>query len=1356
MDLYDPQNIGAMVFGGFMVISAIGIFLVSTFSMKETSYEEALAKQRKDQEKGQSKGDKKKKDKVFEKKGKPKKNDKPNGKIPEHESASDNEPEPEIVAEVVKIQETPVAPAVVQTQEKAVPSPKDKKKKQDKKAQKEEPAQNPIVAATKPVAKPAPVVEALAKEVTAAPIKSNQPVSSKPPVKSQANLPVTSAKSAKTPANQPTTSAQNAKTQANPPVASTQNAKTQANQPASSTQNAKAQANQPASSTQSAKTQANQQATSSQNAKTQANQQAASTQNAKTQANQPASSTQSAKTQANQQAASTQNAKTQANQPASSTQSAKTQANQPASSTQSAKTQANPTVGSTQSSKTQSSPPVLSAKTQSNPPVAKNLSGPPAASTQSAKAQSNSSAAPPKKTEPIVNQEEQKSDAAPKKKNAAKKKADPVSSDLDGAIYLPYKTIVSTISSMVFSEGEAQKLIEILIEKNGVKQDAWHTATQKGDPVTALKKQLDEKEKLLSAEQEDSAAAKNKLREINKELATEKAKTSSIESKFKDQIRSRDQEMNALQARMQASYQDHVTEVQQLQGKIRSLQEELENGPKAQLARLQQENSILRDALNQATSQTESKQNAELAKLRQECTKLSKELTDKSEALLQEEQKRKSLDGKVSAYEKQVSQLQSLQQENESTLQKRLDEVSEELRKSQNSYQALLADTEKGKEEQKNLTDLQTKLMSSETDGKQKSEEVDRLNQKLKEVSGENTQLLERIKSIETLLEAGQSKDTNKDTQLLEAKEAEIAQINAKLQEKDAQVSLLEKQTAELKDTVEQHKNKNNELREKNWQAMDALGLAEKKCEEKVNAERKGKEELEQQLNSIQTRTKEALQALFPDVSVESHQLYSDWLQEFREKSSGVLKKLSQLSDQTDSSDLSVKLKEAEEAQATLQAECEQYRTILAETEGMLKDLQKSVEEEEQVWKAKLEASEEELRKSHIQMKTLEETVERLKLDVQSTDQLKECISLMEAQLETQMSNSSSECQTYSREVESLRQLLSESQEQLEATKTEARKQGKELSVLRQQLSEMQNHVHDSKDHQLKAPQSSLDEPSEHNISAQLEEKSMHSLQEELEKLKTSEEATTGGEEAQHLKERLDKEKKLSRDLGQAANKLLQLLKSTQEQLTKEKTQNKLLQTQLKMTEQDANANNGTSQRVSPNVLCACKGLQKRTDLPAKNAERCSGTFQIKEAAATLAAGNSIKVGPPGSTHLDPSVPRYLKATKKQKDLVSVEPSDSEDGQLSFSREESNSHSSSEHQSSMFKEHMDNLISSVLEVLGIPAPRASKRKKGDPYRSPTLSVHGSAFWLSLAPMVLTNITAYLDDLLIRAPSFLEA
>ncbi|XP_075059902.1 ribosome-binding protein 1 isoform X2 [Mixophyes fleayi] len=925
MDLYDPQTLGVMVFGGFMVISAIGIVLVSTFSMKETSYEEALAKQRKEQEKGQlPKIDKKKKEKLPEKKGKSKKkDDKPNGKLPEHEPPVDTneqkkvESEPEVVVEAVQVQETIKTPVVTPPPEKAAPSPKDKKKKQEKKVQKVEPSQAPVVAVTKAVTKHAPVLEVQAKEV---PVVAVTPVG-----------------------------------------------------------------------------------------------------------------------------------------------------------------------------------------TQPSPPVANSH--------------------PPKKAEAVVNHDNQKHEAAPKKKNVAKKKAEPVANELDGALFLPYKTLVSTISSMTFSEGEAQKLIEILTEKNGIKQDTWHTATQKGDPVTALKRQLEEKEKLLSAEQEDAAAAKNRLREMNKELAAEKAKINSVESKAKEQILSRDQEINALQARMQASYKDHVTEIQQLQGKIRTLQDELENGPKAQLARLQQENSILRDALNQATSQTESKQNAELAKLRQECSKLSKELTEKSDALQQEEQRRKSLDGKITGYEKQVSQLQSVQQESETTLQKRLDEMSEELRRSQNSYKTLLADSEKTKGEQKNLADLQTKLMSYEAEGKQKLEELDRLNQKLQEVTGENTQLLERIKSIEALLEAGQSKDTEKEKQQQESKEAEVAELHSRLQDKEVQISLLEKEAIELKDTIEQQKNKNNALREKNWQAMDALGLAEKTCEEKLTSERKVKEDLSQQLSEVQTQTKETLRTLFPLVTVESHQLYSEWLQEFREKSSDILKQLSQPSDETDSSESLLKLKEAEEAQASLQAECDQYRTILADTEGMLKDLQKSVEEEELVWKAKLEASEEELRKSQIQAKSLEDNVERLKLDLQTTDQLKECIALMEAQLETQMNTSSTECQTYSEEVESLRQLLSESQEHLESTKGEARKQSKELSLLRQQLSEMQNHVHDREshsvqDHQLIVPQPSLEEQlEEHNITEQLEEKSMYSLQQELEKLKTAEETSTGTEEAQQLKE---------------------------------------------------------------------------------------------------------------------------------------------------------------------------------------------------------------------------------------------
>ncbi|XP_061331137.1 ribosome-binding protein 1 isoform X1 [Pezoporus flaviventris] len=997
MDVYDPQTLGVMVFGGFMVISAIGIFLVSTFSMKETSYEEALAKQRKELEKTQQqKIEKKKKEKPVEKKGKAKKKEeKPNGKIPEQQvtqevvdSPKDVVLEPAVVPEPVTV-ESPVAAVPVAPQEKEKPavSPKEKRKK-EKKVAKVEPAPSPVVASPPvSVSKSSPVLEVTPKEV---------PVVAVPPVGTQ-----------------------------------------------------------------------------------------------------------------------------------------------------------------------QSAPPVISSVAI-------------------------------KKTDALPTHEEQKHDGPVKKKASSKKKSEPAPADSDGPLYLPYKTLVSTISSMVFSEGEAQQLIEILTEKAGIVQDTWHTATQKGDPVAVLKRQLEEKEKQLSTEQEDAAAAKNKLRELSKELVAERTKAGAVEGKLKEQLLARERELAAVQARMQASYQDHVSETQQLQGKIRTLQEQLENGPNTQLARLQQENSILRDALNQATSQMESKQNAELAKLRQECTKLVKELSEKSEGLQQEEQQKKSWEIKALASEKQIEQLQASQREVETMLQKRLDEVSDELRKTQTSYKSLLADAEKAKGQQQSIAELQAKLLSSEAEVKSKLLELDNAKGRLQDASSENTKLLERIKSIEALLEAGQMREAQKDRDLQAANEAEMKQLQSRLQEKTEQLLSLEREATGLREAVEQQKMKNNDLREKNWKAMEALTTMEKACEEKLLATTKTKEELAQQLDTLQTRTKQTLLSALPGVTVSLQQDYDTWLQEFKEKAVDVLKQQTVTAEPPDSA---LKLKEAEEAQSTLQAECEQYRTILAETEGMLRDLQKSVEEEEQVWKAKLMASEEEVQKSQLQLKSLEDMVEKLKADLQSTDQLKEYTSLLETQLETHLKTASSERQNYTKEVEVLRQLLSESKEQLETAKMETQKQSKELSLVRQQLSEMKSHVQDG----VVGLRADSSEPAPLELKTQLEQNETLvekeqvlrqklaqeleeaqsracSLQAELEKLRLAENAGAADtEEAQHLKERLEKEKRLTKDLGQAATKLQELLKVTQDQLAKERETVKKLKEQLQETGQEDSSKEGTS-----------------------------------------------------------------------------------------------------------------------------------------------------------------------------------
>ncbi|KAI1886367.1 hypothetical protein AGOR_G00213290 [Albula goreensis] len=934
MDIYDPQTLGIVVFGGFMVISAIGIALVSTFSMKETSYEEALAKQRKELGKMQApqpaRSEKKKKEKASEKKSRSKKKeDKPNGKLPEPEkvpeavetvSDSDPEPVPEPVAVVAAAVARPLA-----AEAPPAPSPKDKKKK---KVAKVEPAPTQSAA---PPPKPAPVLEAVTKEV---------PVMAVPPVGAPAPTP-----------------------------------------------------------------------------------------------------------------------------------------------------------------------------------------------------------APAKAEEP-------KAEPPSKKKVASKKKAEPaVAADsADAPLYLPYKTLVSTVSSMMFSEGEAQRLIEILTDKAGIVQDTWHTATQKGDPVTALRKQLEEKEKQLSAEQEDAAAAKNRLRELSKELNAEKAKVSQVEARLGSQLSARDQELTALQARMQASYQEHVSETQQLNAKIQSLQEQLEKGPNAQLARLQQENSILRDALNQATSQTESKQNAELAKLRQDCAKLSLELGEKNEALQAEEQLKAALEAKMAAATAQLAQVQAERADSEKALQGRLDEVSEELRTTQASASSLQAELDSVRQQpparmscrrdwlaekaqlQDQITTIEALLeagqgkdpvtdaeiiASTETvalqqsleEGSQvreakmedmvdSSAEFEQLKISLKERESQVASLEEELKQLK---ESGASESTGdmeqlhnslkeKETQvtslgeeLMLVKEelekvksaatpsvitTEIEELQKSLKEKEDQVTSLEEELQQLKETeiisstetapvhTAEVEELQKSLEEKENQVSSMQVELEQLKEEMEHIKSESNETVAQQAAVVQPEVREALQSLFPHVTVETEQV--NWLQEFTQKAHECLSQQSQSQDTqqvagatTDSSELLVKLKEAEESQSTLQAECDQYRTVLAETEGMLKDLQKSVEDEELVWRAKIAQSEEQLRKALEQVQALEMSTEKMKLENQNTEQLKEQVMLLEAQLEKQLESASSESQNCSEETVQEQTTEKEVEQELEQARRSVTDLQEQLDLLK-------------------------------------------------------------------------------------------------------------------------------------------------------------------------------------------------------------------------------------------------------------------------------------------------------------------
>ncbi|XP_070980909.1 ribosome-binding protein 1a isoform X2 [Oncorhynchus clarkii lewisi] len=763
-----------------------------------------------------------------------------------------------------------------------------------------------------------------------------------------------------------------------------------------------------------------------------------------------------------------------------------------------------------------------------------------------------------------------------KKKASSKKKAEsaiPVDSGLDSPLYLPYRALVSTVSSMVISQGEAQRLIEILSDKAGIRQDTWQMATQKGDPVAVMKKQLEENQKQLATQQEDATAAKNRLRELTKELSAEKSKVASVETRLSSQLSSREQEMIALQARMQASYQDHVAQTQKLTAKVISLQEQLESGPTAQLACLQQENSILRDALNQATSQAESKQNAELAKLREDCARLTKELGERSESLQADEKVKRGLETKVSSVEKQLTLLQASRVESEQVLQRRLEEVSEELRSSQSTL-------EKAQQDATSLSDIQVHLGRIEADLKERSAQVEALTAQLEQTELEKGQLEGQVESINVLLEASHNRDVDEDTEMWSWSFLNNTNhLSSSLQDRDSQLASLQQELKHLQElkqeasavaTAETESPPNSEEASLVTSLQEELKQLKEEMEQLKNSPADVTGETEQLLNRMKERTSQEVKQLKETSEQAQSRTASDntaelavlqtrlfislaerdammaslqvELREARDQSQKVQETLAQVQQSQESEpstelpELLEKLKEAEDSHGTLQAECDQYRTVLAETEGMLKCLQKSVEEEELVWKSKIADSEDQLKKALEQVHTLKETAESLKAENQSIEQLKEQLMLLEAQLEKQSETAPTE-----EEMAPVRGQLSEammcaqSQEVVPETRAQNSQSEPELKV-----------------------RSQLNQTTEEFEQAQ---KTVAELQAQLDLLKEAGDSPQADtEDVAQLKERLQKERKLVKDLGQAATKLQQLLKSTQEQLAKERNKHRTLQ----------------------------------------------------------------------------------------------------------------------------------------------------------------------------------------------------
>ncbi|NXE68724.1 KTN1 protein, partial [Calcarius ornatus] len=271
-----------------------------------------------------------------------------------------------------------------------------------------------------------------------------------------------------------------------------------------------------------------------------------------------------------------------------------------------------------------------------------------------------------------------------------------------------------------------------------------------------------------------------------------------------------------------------------------------------------------------------------------------------------------------------------------------------------------------------------------------------------------------------------------------------LREVKSGVAGKEKEIANLQSELASQRNAFEQQRKKNNDLREKNWEAMEALASTEKLLQDKVN---KTAKEKQQHLEAAEVETRQLLQKLFPKVSLPSNMSHSEWICGFEKMAKEYLR---EASGSEDVKAMEQKLKEAEEMHILLQLECEKYKSVLAETEGILQRLQRSVEEEESKWKIKVEESQKELKQIRSVVTSLQHEVERLKEENKEVETLKK----EREHLESELEKAEIERSTYVSEVRELKDLLTELQKKLDDSYSEAVRQNEELNLLKTQLNE--------------------------------------------------------------------------------------------------------------------------------------------------------------------------------------------------------------------------------------------------------------------------------------------------------------
>ncbi|XP_056666766.1 kinectin isoform X8 [Monodelphis domestica] len=591
-----------------------------------------------------------------------------------------------------------------------------------------------------------------------------------------------------------------------------------------------------------------------------------------------------------------------------------------------------------------------------------------------------------------------------------------------------------------------------------------------------------EHDHLTSKEEELKAAVAHELEKMQKSINVKDDKIRSLEEQLqselkhkmeefkilKDQNKALQIEFQKLQAIIAEQANKDVVEqmersIQEKDEKLKTVEELLETGliqvanKEEELKVLRTENSSLKNEVQSLQAQLTAQVSFtaivdELHRIIREKDGKIKSVEELMQAeLIKVANKEKTVQGLVASQIQELQKLLKGKEEHENTMKAVLEEKEKDLVNRGNLLQDLQDENASLKAHVQEMSQQLQQVSSAsqiqelENILKSKEDQMKLMEETLKEKDRDlfsKGKLLQNVqdenKHFKSQLEALEQQNYQQMSSVPPHEEM-LKMISAK----ENEVTGLQNEVEALKNIVEQQRKKNNDLREKNWKAMEALASTEKMLQDKVNKTAKERHQLE----AVETEAKEILKKLFPGVSIPSNLNFSEWLQKFEKKAKeyAIETYISE-----DIKVLQQKLKEAEEMHTMLQLECETYKSVLAETEGILQRLQQSVEQEENKWKFKVEESQKAVRQIHFSLSSLEQEVERLRGENKELETLRR----EREHLESELEKAEIERSTYVSEVRELKDLLTELQKKLDDSYSEAVRQNEELNLLKTQLNE--------------------------------------------------------------------------------------------------------------------------------------------------------------------------------------------------------------------------------------------------------------------------------------------------------------